>query len=248
MSLLRAAELQKALRAGAFRLAYQPIVDLATRRLHHYEVLARFDGDSSPISKVLLAERTGLSAEFDLAVCNAVIGILLAKGRTAPPCGVAVNLSGHSLQDAAFVEELLTVLARGRTGPDKILIEVTETAEISDLEGVNATLEELRRLGHPVCIDDLAADNTNLRYLQAFDVDYAKIDGSFTKAIVTSGVERSILDAMLGLCRDRGVPIIAEQVEKEQEAHQLRAAGVQYGQGYLFGRPLSPLPESPDTF
>ncbi len=247
MSAFRAAELRRALQAGAFKLAYQPIVDLATRQLHHYEVLARFDGDASPISKVLLAERAGLSDELDLAVCNAVIETLLAEDRTAPPCGVAVNLSGHSLEDQAFVEALLPVLARGRTGPDTILIEVTETAEITDLEGVNETLARLRRLGHPVCIDDLAADSTTFRYLQAFDADYAKIDGSFTRAIIIGGVERSILEAMLSLCRERGVPIIAEQVEEEEEARRLQAAGVQYGQGYLFGRPLSPLPGAPDT-
>ena len=239
----RISQLRLALETGSFTLVYQPIVELSTREISHYEALTRFAGGTSTSGTVLLAEEVGLVEQFDAIICRRVIDMCMERSQRGCPVDVAINLSGLSLQSPSFTDELDVLLAAAPTRGGTILIEVTETAEIEDLQRVDAVLQNLRSRGHPVCIDDFGTGSSVFHYLEAFDVDYVKIDGALTSAIETKGVEHTILREILRLCSDKNVSVIAEMVETESQARLLGEAGIQFGQGYLLGKPIDAIPD-----
>ncbi len=108
---------------------------------------------------------------------------------------------------------------------------------IKDLQATNTVLQVLRADGHKICLDDFGAGAASFPYIQALEVDYVKIDGAYVKRMETHPRDRAILKAMVGLCRDLGVGTVAEMVETESQAKALVDLGVDYAQGYLFGRP-----------
>jgi EAL domain-containing protein (putative c-di-GMP-specific phosphodiesterase class I) len=227
-------------------LAFQPIVALADRRVHHHEVLARFDGDRSPYEMIRFAERIGMIEELDLTICQQALAFL-GSARAKGAVKIAVNLSGRSLQSAFFRQTLLRLLGTQPTVRTRLLFEVTETNQIDDLRPVAEFLEELRGLKHRVCLDDFGTGAASFAYLQALEVDFVKIDGVYIGRMLTSARDRAILKAMVAVCSDLGVGTIAECVEKEEQVTQLRELGVEYGQGHLFGKPqreIAPLAAS----
>jgi EAL domain-containing protein (putative c-di-GMP-specific phosphodiesterase class I) len=122
---------------------------------------------------------------------------------------------------------------------ERLLIEVTESMRIRDLDAANRVLAVLRADGHKVCLDDFGAGAASFPYIQALDVDYVKIDGAYVKRMETHLRDRAILKAMVGLCTDLGIGTVAEMVETDTQATALIDLGVQYAQGYLFGRPTT---------
>jgi len=226
---------------GRFRVAFQPIVDLKTGAVHHFEALARFEeGSASPFETIAFAEETGMIGEFDLTMCQRVLDHLAAMGGDAP--SVAVNLSGRSLGSAIFVDALRAILDRHPHARDRILFEVTESAEITDLAGTNAAIQRLRRAGHEVCLDDFGAGAAAFTYLRELEVDYVKIDGAYVRDALADAQAQSFLKAMTGLCHDLNVETVAEWVENQATAAFLLEKGVRFGQGYHFGRPGFELP------
>jgi EAL domain-containing protein (putative c-di-GMP-specific phosphodiesterase class I) len=219
-----------------FNLAYQPVVTLADRRLHHYEALLR----PLPLAAlpgvttqefVTLAEMTGLSEALDLAVLATARAALLS----APGVAIAVNLSGLSMQSAAFREGLPALLDPAVAR--RLLVELTETVEIEDFAAAAATVSQLRASGVPVCIDDFGAGAAAFRYLREFQVDFVKIDGSYVRAAVSAERERSFIASMVSLAASVNARVIAESVETEEQASLMRELGAELGQGWLFGRP-----------
>lgn len=220
-----------------FSLVFQPIVAIDGGIVHHFEALTRFEKDVSPFDTIIVAEEIGAAPEFDLSVTREVLNIARNMANRGQRADIAVNISGHSIQDIAFVETLIAMLRASRPEGIGILIEVTESATIDDLSRVNEHIQILRQAGYPVCIDDFQTGAEVFNYLKAFEVDFVKIDGAFSQFITAKGVDRTIVHSMLELCHQRQVAIIAEHIETESQARLLAAAGVQYGQGYLFGRP-----------
>lgn len=233
----QAESLRARLQRRGFRLAFQPIVTIADRRPHHFEALVRplggQDGAETPQSFVTLIEAAGLSAELDLAVTAMASGSVLASRSSA----VAVNVSGVSLQDAAFRSSLEQTLDAAPELKGRLLFELTETAEIDDVRAVRATIESLRARGFAVCIDDFGAGAASLRYLRQFEVDYAKIDGTYVRGAEASLRDRELLAQMVDLCRAVGARVIAEQIETEAQVAIVRDLGIELGQGNLFGKP-----------
>ena len=223
-----------------FRLEYQPIVRLSNRAVHHHETLLRPGealpgGDASPATLVATAEAVGLTAELDLAVfAEALAGL-------RPEAWIAVNLSGLSVQSATFRDALLRQIAAHPDAARRLMVELTESAEIEDEDAAAKTLSVLRSNGIPVCLDDFGAGAAAFRYLKAFQVDYVKIDGSFVTAAVSSGRDRAFVASMVELSRAVGASVVAERIETEEECLLMQSLGVEYGQGWLFGRP-GPLP------
>ncbi|MBM3510694.1 MAG: EAL domain-containing protein [Alphaproteobacteria bacterium] len=117
------------------------------------------------------------------------------------------------------------------------MFEVTESAEIINLEQTNKLIRELRDKGHHVCLDDFGAGAAAFQYLRALDIDFVKIDGSYVREALSKPNGKSFLKAMASLCADIGIDTIAEMVEDEPVAKFLIEACVKYGQGYLFGKP-----------
>jgi EAL domain-containing protein (putative c-di-GMP-specific phosphodiesterase class I) len=224
-----------------FDVAFQPIVRLADGRVEHYEVLARIDAGRSPLEVIRFAEGVGMIEWFDLSVCGRALEHLRAAPGAAP---IAVNLSGGSLQSPGFVMALLGLLERAAIPGRRLLFEITESAQITDLAPVRHLVERLRGLGHAVCLDDFGAGAASFAYLQALPVDYVKIDGSYIGRICESARDRAIVRAIAGMCRDLGIRTIAEMIESEAQLDLLQELGIDLGQGYLFGRP-QPRPAAP---
>jgi EAL domain-containing protein (putative c-di-GMP-specific phosphodiesterase class I) len=218
-----------------FEVAFQPIVRLADGRVAHYELLARVEA-RSPAEIIRFAEGIGMIDDLDLSICGRAVAHLQSPAaRGGAP--IAVNLSGGSLQSAAFTKSLLVLLERSRVPAAKLLFEITESAQIVDLEPVRRFVAELRRLGHGVCLDDFGAGAASFTYLQALPVDYVKIDGAYVGRLCENPRDRAIIKGMTAMCRDLGIHTIAEMIEREGQLDALLDLGVDLGQGFLFGQP-----------
>ena len=231
---------KETIRLGAFDIMFQPIVELSTRFVHHYEALSRLRAggpESSPYQFITFAEEVGIIGEFDIAVVNKVIQKITKAREHGDIISIAVNLSGRSLENPQVVEELHKLLKTCRAIREDLLFEVTESSKINDLESTNNILQSFRNLGHHVCLDDFGAGAAAYQYLRALEVDYVKIDGIYVREALTTKNGKAFLRSMANLCRDIDVHTVAEMIEEEEEAEFLRGADVRYGQGYLFGKP-----------
>ncbi len=226
----------------AFQIAYQPIVDLRNGKIHHYEALVRFDGSSdnnffNPFQFVNFGEQTGLINEFDLAMCRRVLEALNRAHEDGRWPQVAINLSGKSLSSQLFMDTMLALLEKFSHIRKQLIIEVTESAKISDMEFANSFIQELRKRGHICCLDDFGVAESSFDYLRHLHVDHVKIDGSYVRDNLNTTRGRHLLRAMVGMCRNLGMTTIAEMVEDQNIASILWESGVHYGQGWLFGKP-----------
>lgn len=231
---------QSRIAALDFQIAYQPIVRLDTGSRHHFEALIRLPDKEiapNPFEFIRFAEQTGLHCDLDLAILRMVIG----KIRAAPPdqqvLPVAVNISGKSFSQPAFLEMVLEELRKAGDAAHSIMFEITETEPLDDLAAANARIQALRKAGCPVCIDDFGAGEATMEYLRALDVDCAKIDGSYVRGDRADRKGQAFIGSMAALCNRLGIESVAEQVENEVTADMLRHLGVQYGQGWHYGKP-----------
>jgi EAL domain-containing protein (putative c-di-GMP-specific phosphodiesterase class I) len=224
--------------SGGFEVAYQPIVNLATGRIHHFEALVRFNRtklDVAPYEFITFAENIGLIHEFDLAMCRKVLDVLASSN--APQCSVAVNLSAGSLETPSFASALESLLAHYSEVRGQLAFEVTETAKINDLASVNQFIQGLRSAGHTVCLDDFGAGSAAFQYLRALQVDAVKIDGGYIKNASVTLEGARFLKAMAGLLHELDIDTIAEMVEDRTHLEVIKECHITYGQGYLFGKP-----------
>jgi EAL domain-containing protein (putative c-di-GMP-specific phosphodiesterase class I)/PAS domain-containing protein len=230
----RIADYRGALDSGAFQLAFQPIVSLADRvTVHHYEALSR-TGDGTPIaSMVSFAEELSMVAEFDMMVCRRVARLLASPA--GAKASIAANVSGRSLECAAFAGALLAMLRDQPMIRGRMLFELTETAQVRDPAKVNRVMQELRRRGCRVCLDDFGSGAATFHYLRAFGVDFVKIDGSLVRS--HDQRDHAVLRSVVALCRELKVATIAEMVETAEQARWLGRLKVSHGQGFLWGRP-----------
>ena len=229
--------------ATNFGVAFQPIVRLADRKIHHYEALARFAGAASgvsPFDLISFAEDTGLIAEFDLAMAARVLDTVKEAGPRAP--AVAINVSMRSIDSPAFIEKLRALTDGCHRPAGWLMFEITESFKIIDLTRADDALQRLRRAGFAVCLDDFGVGASNLDYLRRLQVDYVKIDGSYVMNLATTPHAKAFLAAIVQLCARLGIKTIAECVESDEVARLLRDAGVDFAQGFLFGRPEGGLP------
>ena len=231
----RISQVRSSISKERLNIVFQPVVALGDRRLHHYEVLSRFEGERSPAELVQFAEGVGMIEELDLTVCQRVLAFMDAW-QEGSELRLAVNLSGRSLGSDAFIAALQALL-KPRSDQDQLLFEITETKEITDLPRAQRVIQDLRRSGHKVCLDDFGAGAASFPYLQALTIDFVKIDGAYIGRMLDTVRDHAILKAMVGLCGDLKVATIAEMIETQAQAERLTRLGVKYGQGFLFGRP-----------
>ena len=212
----------------------QPIHNLTTGEILHYEVFARLP-DGRPIGDAVgFAERTGLIHELDYAMAEIALSFLAADGDRP---ALAVNISGKSIANPAFGVKLMTLLAEAKIDRSRLVFELTETAAVSDPQTANAMLQKIRKRGHKVCLDDFGAGAAGFHYLRDFDVDLIKIDGRYIRSADRRDRDGIILRSIIRLADDMGCESIAEMVETDDQANALQALGATYGQGYLFGKP-----------
>ncbi len=226
--------------AGSFDLVFMPIASLSDGHFHHYEALTRFreSAGESPFQLITLAEEVGVISEFDLAVAERTLRTIDAAKQTGPFTPIAINVSGHSISDPNFCDDLDKLLSSKFDYESHLSLEITESAEIKDLEGVNSAIQRFRRKGFKVALDDFGAGAASFDYLNSFDVDTVKFDGPVVKRAVATKKGKAFLASMATLCREIQVETIAEMVEDQGLAEFLSTCGIELGQGWYFGKPI----------
>jgi len=234
----RLASMTKTVGEGAFDIAYQPICDLATGKISHYEALARFSNPEGTQATVVFIEALGIANVFDLAVASKVLSLVEQRSGAH----IAFNVSGATLASPESFGMLAAILAKGRRMASRLLIEVTETAAINDLECAAKAIGALRDMGYRVGLDDFGAGCASINYLHAFPVDFVKFDGAMIKKIGGSKRDDALLAGLAKLCGEMGVITIAEWIESETMAKAAREMGFHHGQGKWLGAPLKEFP------
>lgn len=230
----RIKELQTIIERTQFNLHFQPIIDLKTREATHYEMLCRFESGNTA-DWISFCEDVGLAPQFDLAICDRAVQYIKFKGGTTRH-KFSVNLSGQSIADAPFCEKLKSLLEKNKTLAERMMFEITESAHIKDLDKVGRFIKDLQHLGFKVALDDFGAGAASFQYLQKLEVDFVKIDGKYTRKLLSSERDMAMIKNLVQMCKDLNVKTIAECVESQAEADVLKAMGVDYAQGYLYGK------------
>ena len=231
----RRARVEKVIERGGPRMVFQPVIDLNDGRTLGYEALARFDDEPlrSPDRWFAEADEVGLGREIEI---QAVSSALKHLALLAPDQLLGVNLSPA------------TVLSdwRGELEPTinwkNVIVELTEHVVIEDYQAIERSLRDIRQLGTGLSVDDTGAGFASLRHILDLAPDYVKLDISLCRGIDRDPARRALASALVAFSRDVGIVLIAEGIETEDERRALSELGVQYGQGYLLGRP-APLPD-----
>jgi PAS domain S-box-containing protein len=220
-----------------FQVAFHPILAVKTGAVHHYEALVRFNGkfEESPYKQITFAEETGLIAEFDIAMARKCVEWL--RKNKADRVSLAVNISGMSVDNAQYTADLHKLLDSDTWLKDFLLFEITESARVADLQRANTFVQSLRNRGFHVCLDDFGAGAASFQYLSVLEVDVVKLDGSAVKNAQSAPKGRAFLRALTTLCKTMKVETIAEMVDSKESLEFVRDCGVEYVQGFLFGKP-----------
>jgi EAL domain-containing protein (putative c-di-GMP-specific phosphodiesterase class I) len=227
--------LEQALVSGRFRLDYEPIVEIGSARLFAEEALIRLlDGTKTVYPRDFIgymegAEGRELIARMDLAVFQTVID----SARTALRPVVCINISAKTLGHGDYTQEIAGRLKACNGACRRIVVEVTETAQIDDIDTASRFLGDLRKLGIRTAIDDFGAGNASWRYLKYLPVDFIKIDGQFVRDIAKNRSDWRLLRAMSNLANTLGKEVIAEWVETQESYGLLMATGIRYAQGHF---------------
>ncbi|MEH6792843.1 MAG: EAL domain-containing protein [Rhodococcus sp. (in: high G+C Gram-positive bacteria)] len=234
-------DLRAALRADELTLAYQPLVDIATRKIVAVEALARWNhrelGPIEPSEFVGVAERTGLATPLGAwalrTACTAA-----ARWRTFSDIVVRVNVSALQLRDPDFPTEVASVLAETGLPAFALGLEVTETVWVADTERVADTVSALHAMGVALLLDDMGKGHSSMSYLDRYPMfECFKIDKSYI-ARLPAPRARAIISAIVALARAFDVTVVGEGVETEEQLDALAATGCDFAQGYLLGRPV----------
>ncbi len=232
------AELHTAFLRGDFDLHYQPQLDLSKGTIVGYEALIRWHhperGMIAPMEFIPIAEETGMI----LPIGEWVLRRACNDARYLPEeCFVAVNISPVQFMAKDFIGTVREVMRSTGIKPERLELEVTETAMMQDRQNAAAILKELAAMGLSVAVDDFGTGYSNLSYLIDFSFQKLKIDRSFVSRMDTDSSTGAVVSTIVGLSRALGVHTIAEGVETENQAMLLRAAGCDVVQGFLFGEP-----------
>nr|WP_250152381.1 EAL domain-containing protein [Ancylobacter radicis] len=234
-------ELAAAVRQREFVAHYQPIIELSTGRCVGAEALVRWRRPNGQLVRpdlfIPLAEETGLIRAITDQMIGAVIEDLGAALVADPRLHVAINICAEDLSTGRVLGVLEEALAGTGICSNQIWLEATERGFV-DIEGTHATLAKARARGHFIAIDDFGTGYSGLRYLQRLPIDALKIDKSFIDVVGTEAPTSHVTEHILALARELHLTVVAEGVERPEQADYLRQSGVQMAQGWLFSRAL----------
>ena len=237
-------QLQRALEKNQFQLHYQPILDLQSRRVVAAEALLRWEDEKgrqhSAADFVSVAEESGLILSLGEWVLNQACEQAEAWARAGHPIRIAVNLSPRQFQATNLVDQVRHALRRTGLAPALLELEITESAAMDDPESSIRVMTEFKQLGVGIAIDDFGTGYSSLSYLKRIPTDKLKIDKSFVDGVASESEDAAIVRSVLALAASLGIETVAEGIEQEAQMQALIDLGCQYGQGYLFSRPLAP--------
>jgi diguanylate cyclase (GGDEF)-like protein/PAS domain S-box-containing protein len=243
----RRAALENAIEGGELILHYQPIVRLTDRAIIGLEALVRWqhpvEGLVPPLDFIPLAEQSGLIVPLGEWVLNQACADL-SRWRDSWPAAlgsaphVSVNLSPRQLQSGRLLEVIDNALTLHGVESSSLTLEITESCFAEDSDVVRSSVRQLDERGIALSLDDFGTGYSSLSYLRRFPLQSLKIDRSFVKAMDTSeGL--TLLDAIVSMAGSLGLSVVAEGIENEDQARELRLIGCDEGQGFLFWRPMS---------
>jgi len=236
-------DLRHALKDNQFEVFYQPIVMLATSNIHKAEALIRWQhperGMVSPVEFISVAEDTGLINEIGDWVFKQAANQVLRWRQHHPDFQISVNKSPVQFRNASqncvnWAEHLLSLGVNGSS----IAVEITEGLLLDARDVVIEQLEVFRNAGIQIAIDDFGTGYSSLAYLRKFNIDYVKIDRSFTSNIKPGSSDMALCEAIIVMAHKLGMKVIAEGIETSEQRDLLLEAGCDYGQGYWFSRPV----------
>lgn len=231
--------LRRAVSAGEVEPHFQPIVDLSTRRTIGFETLARWTdrdlGVVSPVVFIPIAEERGIIGPLSQLVLRKATE---AARNWPKDMFLSFNLSPSQLVDQNTGLHILSILDRTGFDPRRLEIEITETGLMNDPASAEKIVEDLRRVGIRVSLDDFGTGQSSLGRLREFHFDKLKIDRAFVSSILDDRPSEHIIRAILAMCEGLGMDVVAEGIEHEAQADRLVQFGCAGGQGYLFGKPV----------
>ena len=236
-------DIRSALAAEQYELYYQPIVDLITGDIVKAEALIRWHhptrGMVSPVEFIPLAEESGLIIEIgDWVFKQAALQVKSWRDTYNKNLQVSINKSPVQFRAATNCDDWLNYLNEIGLSGKAIVIEITEGLLMDNSENISDQLLQYRDAGVQVSLDDFGTGYSALSYLNKFDIDFLKIDQSFTRNLAPGSNDMALSEAIILMAHTLGLEVIAEGIETEQQQQLLIGAGCNYGQGYLFSKPI----------
>jgi diguanylate cyclase (GGDEF)-like protein len=238
-------DLRQAIENNEFCVYYQPIVSLQTGRLAGFEALVRWNhprrGLVSPADFIPVAEETGLIVPIGQWVLNEACAQVRQWQLDSPShrnLSLSVNLSARQVAQPDLLDRIKEALATSKLNPHCLKLEITESVVMENAEAAALMFKQLRSLGVQLSIDDFGTGYSSLSYLHRFPLNYLKIDRSFVSRLTTDN-DNAIVRTISTLARNLGMEVIAEGIETEEQYQQLKMLGCEYGQGFLFSRPVN---------
>ena len=236
-------DLTTAIKRGELEVWYQPLVDLPTGRVRSFEALVRWHhpqrGMVSPAQFIPVAEETGQIVAIDAYVLR----VACAQAKTwseaqNEPVHIHVNLSVRGFEQPNLPAQIARILRETQLSATQLMLEITESAVMTDAKSAIAQLQELKKLGVSISIDDFGTGYSSLAYLEFFPIDLLKIDRAFVARLAEG---TTLVRAIASLGHALGMEVAAEGIETPAQLAQLRDLGIRWGQGFLISRPVPPL-------
>ncbi|MDH3738218.1 MAG: EAL domain-containing protein [Alphaproteobacteria bacterium] len=235
--LIIADQVKQAVREDRIVLAYQPIVSASDGTPAFYEGLVRMlDEEDKPVPAgvfVPIVEQMGLMRQVDRRVLDLGIAALMDN----PEISLSINVSGMTAVDPVWLRQLREHLEARPDVASRLILEITETVAIEDIADSSRFVRSVNEFGCRVALDDFGAGYTSFRHLRALNVDLVKIDGSFVRDLPTNPDNQLFVRTLINLAKGIGLKTVAEWVENEEEADLLRREGIDYLQGWHYGKP-----------
>jgi diguanylate cyclase (GGDEF)-like protein len=241
------ADLQRAIDNSEFVLHYQPVIELLTGDVAGVEALLRWNhpkrGMVPPLEFIPLAEETGLIVPIGRWVleeaCREAVRVQQHYAAN-PPLHMAVNLSARQLQRPEIVDEVADILMTTGLEPSALILEITESVMMRDVELSLERLSELKQLGIKLAVDDFGTGYSSLNYIQRFPVDILKVDKSFIDAFNEDARKSALTATIIKLAEDLELRPVAEGIERADQLEKLLDLHCDLGQGFYFAQPMAP--------
>lgn len=231
-----------ALKEKQFLLYAQPILDIRSHSVSHYEVLLRMRGDDGevigPTQFIGVAERSGLIHAIDRMVMSEAIRYQARALARGLPVTLTVNLSAHAFNNPDLLQQLKQLLQETALDPQRLIFEMTETAALADIVATRQLMEAINGIGCQFALDDFGTGFSSFYYLKKLPFGFIKIDGSFIHQLGRRADDQVLVKAMAEIARAFGKKTIAEHVEDSATLALLADYGINYAQGYHVGRPM----------